>query len=768
LSTPIDPPRSDKTRTIEEDHDGSKANVERIATPFRSLWNYALLGGAAALLLSLVELVDVNFRLTPEFQSLTERSSFGAYFSLDIIGGLLIGLLVGVCVLAGSALKGSVQTILAGFRAPKALHRRVAAVVVCAFSAIVLNQQPEVHGYVLEIIREAEKFDSLTVPLLSHERATSYLMLMAFVVGCSLLWMMTRSLRSSRPVVRLAWIAVAIILIACAYYVDSRFEPQLYATSIHRSMFLFDTALSMSLIATLFSRRPNQLVERRRESWIKTLTTIGIAIVLIGLVAFTFAHFDKNQNLKTLLFYRTTQAKQYFKLAQWVLDFDRDGYSAMLGGGDCDDRRGDINPGHPEVLDDGIDHNCIGGPLTTQGLNDWHRQFSSLHQAPDSTARRFNVIYVFVDAMRADHLSAYGYSRKTSPNLDKLAALSSFFENAFTPAPNTFEALPKFTQGNYWDAHLETWPEILARNGYDALLFPRRIATLRRHVKGMKVVESARGGTFKETIDAAIALLGSTPKTQPFCAYLYSTDTHRPYRPHDEASYGTSTIDLYDGEVSYVDFHLGRLFDWLEQSGRFDETLIVIMADHGESLGERGVYKHSSQLYNEQTHVPLIIHFPSAAPRVIKDYVSTVDLGPTILNAVGLDYPKECAGVSLVPLISGQPFEHPPIYGEQTTQEISPFVRPDQNVDPELKKYMIITQDGFKLIYNRDYYSFELYDLTNDPREARNLYDRMPDKASDLRSLLGRYIDVVTVSRPWDADEGQYVFGPTGEPREAK
>ena len=373
-----------------------------------------------------------------------------------------------------------------------------------------------------------------------------------------------------------------------------------------------------------------------------------------------------------------------------------------------------------------------------------------------------------MDALRADHLSAYGYSRKTSPNLDKLAARSLLFENAHTPAPNTFEALPKFTQGTYWDAHLDGWPEIMARNGYDALMFPRRISTLLRHVKGMKVVANARVRTFEETIDAAVNVLGSAPTDRPFCAYLYSTDTHRPYKPHEEFYYGPSTIDLYDGEISYMDFQFGRLLDALEQSGKLKYTLIVIMADHGESLGERGVYKHSSQLYNEQTRVPMIIHFPGLSPRSIKDYVSTIDLGPTILNAVGLDYPRECAGVSLVPLMRGQPFTHPPIYGEQTTQEVSPFVRPDQQLDPGQKKYMIITQDGFKLIYNRDYYSFELFDLTNDPREIRNLYDRMPGRAAEMKMHLGRFIDVVTASRPRDADESQYFFGPTGEVREAK
>jgi arylsulfatase A-like enzyme len=727
------------------------------------LCRHALTGAAAALFLGFVELVDANVRLTPVFQSAIERVVLSSYFSLNVIGGLFIGLSVGVFVHVASLLKRGIQTVVARGKPAGPLNRFLAGAGICAIASLFLNQQPQFHGYVLEIIREAEKFEFLTVRLLNHERSVSYLMLFAVVAGCGLLWATTRAVGHSGKLLRGLWIAVLITLIACAYYVDSRFEPQLYGTSVHRSLFLFNTALGMSLIGTLFRRAGLDLRSNFRK-----LTTIAAAVLLIAAAAFTFVRFDKNQNLKTQIFYRTTQAKQYFKLAQWVLDFDRDGYSQVLGGGDCDDRRADINPGHPEIVGDGVDHNCIGGPLAERDIEDWKREQSALHQPPDTTARRLNVIYVFIDALRADHLSAYGYNRKTSPNLDKLAANSCLFENAYTPAPNTFEALPKFTQGNYWDAHLEAWPEIMARNGYDALLFPRRIATLSRHVKGMTIVHSPNAGTFEASIDSAIATLGSIEKDRPFCAYLYSTDTHRPYRPHEDFKYGNSITDLYDGEISYLDFHLGRLIDALEKSGRLDETMIVIMADHGESLGERGVYKHSSQLYNEQTHVPLIIHFPGVAPRSIGDYVSTVDLGPTMLSAVGLDYPKECAGVSLVPLMRGQPFVHPPIYAEQTTQEVSPFVRPDQNVDPELKKYMIITQDGFKLIYNRDYYNFELYDLKNDSSEIRNLYDRMPDKAADLKTRLGRFIDVLTVSRPWDADESQYVFGPTGEVHEAK
>jgi hypothetical protein len=139
-----------------------------------------------------------------------------------------------------------------------------------------------------------------------------------------------------------------------------------------------------------------------------------------------------------------------------------------------------------------------------------------------------------------------------------------------------------------------------------------------------------------------------------------------------------------------------------------------------------------------------------------------------MLSVIGLEYPERCAGVNLLPLMRGEPFTHPPVYGEQTTQAISPHVRPDKYISPPQKKYMIIVQDGFKLIFNRDHHSFELFDLKSDPLELRNLYDRMPERASELRARLGRFIDVVTVSRPWDADESQYFFGPTGEKREAK
>ena len=131
--------------------------------------------------------------------------------------------------------------------------------------------------------------------------------------------------------------------------------------------------------------------------------------------------------------------------------------------------------------------------------------------------------------------------------------------------------------------------------------------------------------------------MSEQPADRPFCAFLYSTDPHRPYVKHEKFDFGNSLADLYDGEIAFTDFHLGRLFDWMSQSGRLDDTVIVIMADHGESLGERGMYKHSAVLYNDQIRIPMIIHVPGVAPRRVSTHVSSVDLGSTILSAVGLN-----------------------------------------------------------------------------------------------------------------------------------
>ena len=724
-----------------------------------SLRNYALTGGAASLLLGLVELIDLNYRLTPVFQSSAERIVFFGYFSINVLGGLVIGLLVGLFAVSFSLLRGALERTLAAVIKERSTRGLLAGLSIAAVAAIALNQQHQINRYVIGLLREAEKIPFLKDTLLNHERSLSYLTLMGFVIASALVWTIARASVSKGRLIAAGRVVVLAAIIAAGYYIDSRIEVPTYQSSLHISMFLVCMALAMVLVATTGAAVWGAgTIRLKRSMWVPAVGLLAAALV------FTFARFDRNQNLKVQVFQRTTQARQHFKLIQWALDFDRDTYSAFLGGGDADDGRAAINPGQPEIVGDGIDNNCIGGDLIQKDIDEWKREHSGTPAGAVFPGRRLNVVFIFIDALRADHLGTYGYHRNTSPNIDRLAARSSVFDNAFTPAPNTFEALPKFMQSSYWDGHFETWTEALARNGYNALLFPRRITTLRRHVKGMTEAHGSKAKRLSATIDLATDLLARAPSDRPFCAYLYATDPHRPYLPHEAFDFGPSLIDRYDGEIAATDFQFGRFFDWMEQSGRINDTMVVIMADHGESLGERGVYKHSSQLYNEQARVPMIIYVPGLAPRRISDYVSTVDLGATILNAAGIPRTAGYGGVSLLPLMRGEAFTHPPVYGEQVLKQDSPYVRPEQNVHPESRKYMVITQDGYKLIYNRNSYSFELFDLKNDPREDRNLHDLLPAKAEEMKRMLGRFIDVLWVSRPWDADESQYFQ--TGSPDE--
>jgi arylsulfatase A-like enzyme len=143
-------------------------------------------------------------------------------------------------------------------------------------------------------------------------------------------------------------------------------------------------------------------------------------------------------------------------------------------------------------------------------------------------------------------------------------------------------------QSSYWDARIDSWTQLLSKNGYNVMLFPGR-RSWERYKDWMPVVKQAQNKPLAANIDVTIQTLGNTPPDQPFCAYIYVPDPHRPYVKHDEFNYGDSIVDIYDSELAYTDSQLGKLFDWMEKTGRFNNTMVVIMSDHGESLGERGV-----------------------------------------------------------------------------------------------------------------------------------------------------------------------------------
>ena len=353
-----------------------------------SLRNYVLLGLAATFILSLIEWIDLNIRLTPVFQSFSERLIFTAYFSLNLLAGSFIGLLVGVFALLFSFLNRAARTVLPGVSRMRRRYEVVAILLISALIGVLLNLQTHVHGYIVGLIIEGQKLPYVYGRLLPYEKLLSCLIVIALVIVCAIIWAIARKTGSMPPLLRGLWLLSLALLMCGAYYIDSRYEVQLYEYTLHRSMFLAALAASMALVASLFVSRDRRqsFLSGRASPRIKIAGTAA-SVALIAAVIFTFAHFGKNQNLKDQVLNWSTQSKQYFRLTQWALDFDRDGYSPYLGGGDADDSRADINPEQTEILGDGIDNNSLGGDLTQEDVTAWMTDRSALKIESPPTPR---------------------------------------------------------------------------------------------------------------------------------------------------------------------------------------------------------------------------------------------------------------------------------------------------------------------------------------------------------------------------------------------
>src|SRR5205814_10644387 len=114
-----------------------------------------------------------------------------------------------------------------------------------------------------------------------------------------------------------------------------------------------------------------------------------------------------------------------------------------------------------------------------------------------------------------------------------------------------------------------------------------------------------------------------------------------------------SESDLYDGELAFTDFHVGRVLDALKQAGLWDKSIVIVSADHGEGLGEHGIHQHGYHIYSQQNKVPFIVRVPGVAPRTVAAPVGHVDLFPSLLNLLGAPDEPQLLGRSFVDLMTG-------------------------------------------------------------------------------------------------------------------
>jgi arylsulfatase A-like enzyme len=380
------------------------------------------------------------------------------------------------------------------------------------------------------------------------------------------------------------------------------------------------------------------------------------------------------------------------------------------------------------------------------------------------------VVLYLVDTLRADHTTPYGYARDTTPELKKFAQDAVVFETAISAAswtkPSVASIFTSQLPGRHravqlrdkLDDRLLTIAEMMKAQGFftgAAISNSVIYAAGTNFEQGFDVYSGLHGGGDKVTkiveagpvVDTALQWLNGDAGLPGFL-YVHTMDPHVPYTPPapfdmkfepHPAAYGAEDpredyqepadrermIAQYDGEVAYGDQEFGRLMRELKARGRYDDALIVFVADHGEEFLDHGQWTHGKSVHDELVHVPLIVKFPGrrdAGKRVARQ-VQTLDIVPTILEALGLpEMPRELiGGRSLQPAVRGEAPERAAI------SEISHRGFVAFGMRTEKDKYVR------RFSPNEDE---QYFDLLADPKEMANRVTEAVDRSRKLKSDL--------------------------------
>jgi arylsulfatase A-like enzyme len=520
---------------------------------------------------------------------------------------------------------------------------------------------------------------------------------------------------------------------------------------------------------------------RLMRSWDRVVIA---GLPLVALIAvFTASEYEPARKAASA---RAGLAGELLALGQRATDFDHDGYARFFGGGDCDDGDAERNPGARDWPDDGIDQDCDGKDATAAALRS-----PPFQPVPEAVPTDLKFLFVTIDTLRADHVGAYGYRRPTTPNLDRLAGESTLFLNGWAHAPSTRYSMPAIATGRWpsaieWDESI-WWPRIapgqrmiaesmkalgyttaafyayLYFNRADQRGFERAVdyyddtcAALHTNVNGP--AESV-GTSARQMADKGIDFLRAHGQ-EKFFLWMHFYDPHLNYERHPEApNFGGAQADLYDGEIWFTDQQFGRVLDELRALSLWDKTAIVVVGDHGESLGEHGIVAHGYHLYTPHTKVPFVVRVPGLPAQRLLTPVGHVDLAPTMVNLARGAHEPSFLGRSLVDLLAGKPAEPAP---GPVFQEVS--------YEGNVKRRALVTA-SHHLIWNwTPDNTTECYDIFHDPGETKDVWGSIEGEpaCSKLKEELRNRVALLSLPAGY-ADKVAYgvVTGPAPVPAQA-
>jgi arylsulfatase A-like enzyme len=423
---------------------------------------------------------------------------------------------------------------------------------------------------------------------------------------------------------------------------------------------------------------------------------------------------------------------------------------------------------------------------------------------PAVAGNSLNVLLITIDTLRADHLGAYGYRRRTSRRIDALARRGVVFEQAYTYWPKTrgsFVAMMTgrlASQSGYGKTHPllldfnPTLASVLKDAGYEtgATVDNPNVASSLGYAKGFdsyretweeKPLVTEMDRTRAITADGVRRLRAASPD-KPFFLWLHYVNPHAPYEPpapwdgaffDPDGARGPALrpvegfhggvpkqwavpgkplgwyVARYDGEIAAVDAEVGQLLDALDASAVRDRTLVVVTSDHGESLGEHEYYfDHGEDLFDPSIRIPLIVAGPGIpAGRRSDVLATTLDLVPTVLDAVKVSYPPDLAGESLLPAARGERRpDRPRLQGQNDRNLLAAW-------DRRFKVVATPLGEGAR---------YALYDRQADPGETRDASAAWAERAREERRELELFRERIDAQR---AGTRRLLEGRSGEQR---
>jgi arylsulfatase A-like enzyme len=430
----------------------------------------------------------------------------------------------------------------------------------------------------------------------------------------------------------------------------------------------------------------------------------------------------------------------------------------------------------------------VGGSFLTATLVRPRRDWSPNGSIPPGLQDKPNVILIVVDTLRADHLSCYGYPEATSPQIDTLAddgvlytemraqaswtrpsiatVLTSLYPSSHTAVKKT-DKLPQgvisvaevlqeagYSTGGFAD-NINIAPSFGFDQGFGDYVFlepsyplgATAASSQLAFYKQLRIIyfklvgERLSAQHFYQdaaTVNKVALDWLETYQRDRFFLFLHYMDPHDPYMEHPYTGLGYARVrnenpkaamapvfaELYDGEIRFLDQYLGELFAWLKQAGLYEDTLIILTADHGEEFYEHQGWWHGQTLYGEQIRVPLIIKYPQGEGEAKEErsFARSLDIAPTILEVAGLAIPDIWQGMSLRGNAEGVDW----LFAEESHQ--GNFVR---SIEHGSHKLILANPDN-----PRGLPPVALFDISADPDEQHNLALEQGDRVTELRRLL--------------------------------